>query len=71
MHMQHKAKPNPEYLVAKLMHVSNVHHPINYHAKEENLVAKKRDATDWAVDVEEKKLEKVLVFFSYYSLEIS
>ena len=71
MHMQHKAKPSLEYSVAKSMHASNVHHPTNYLAMEESLVTKKQDATDWAVDEEEKKLETVLVFFSYYSLEIS
>ena len=71
MHMPHKAKPSPEYLVAKSMHASNVHHPTNYHAKVETLAAKIPDAIDWAVDEEEKKLETVLVFFSYYSLEIS
>ena len=34
-HKQHTAKPNQEYWVAKSMHVSNAHHPINYRAKEE------------------------------------
>ena len=70
-HMRHKAKPSQEYLVARSMHASGVHHPISYHATEENPLAKKLDANDWVVDEEEKKLETVLVFFSYYSLEIS
>ena len=70
-HMQHRAKPNLECSVAKSMPSSDAPHPTNYHAKEENYVTKIQDANDSAVGAEEEMLETVLVFFSYYSLEIS
>ena len=69
--MQHKAKPSLEYWVAKSMPASNEHRPKDCLSRGENLVTKTLGADDWAADEEEKKLGTVLVFFSYYSLEIS